>query len=88
MNGYVVIDLNGFDGSTTVTIDGASDNAIEAVNSGKLCIVAGIAGVTPCACECSVDNGVVTIKTISKVITINNDVVSATNTSKTASKKI
>ena len=35
--------------------------AIEAVNSGKLCIVAGIAGVTPCACECSVDNGVVVV---------------------------
>lgn len=86
MNGYSVIDLTGFDGSTTVTIDGISENAIDAVNSGKLVIVAGITGVTPCACECTIDAGVVSLKTISKVITINNDVVSAGSTAKTTKK--
>jgi len=86
MNGYAVIDLNGFDGSTTTTIDGASNNAIEAVNSGKLVIIAGMGNISPCACEATIDGAVVTLHTISKVITINNDVVSVTNTSKMARK--
>lgn len=86
MNGYAVIDLKGFDGSTTITIEGSSENAIEAVDSGKLVIVAGITGVTPCAAECSIANDVVTVKTIEKTITINNDVVSVGNSSKSIKK--
>ena len=85
MNGYAVIDLKGFDGSTTITIEGSTENAIEAVESGKLVIVSGIAGVTPCAAECSIADNVVTVKTIGKTITINNDVVSVGN-SKTIKK--
>lgn len=86
MNGYAVIDLKGFDGSTTTTIEGSTENAIEAIGSGKLVIVSGIAGVTPCAVEGSITGDVVTIKTIGKTITINNDVVSVGNTSKAIKK--
>lgn len=86
MNGYAVIDLKGFDGSTTTTIEGSTENAIEAVESGKLVIVSGITGVTPCAAECSIVNDVITVKTISKTITINNDVVSVGNSSKAIKK--